>query len=491
VTPASPRGAAPALLYLAAPAALFLLLFLRLTIGVPVLALLVLAMWHVLRTERIERRGWLPAVAGGLIVGVITGFPHGPYPWDWVKHWALMGELSSHSWPLSVELNGENRFLRYYVGAYLVPALVKRVIPQIPLWAAAALWFSVGFVLVLRMVTSISTGPLSRWLAVLLILVLGGADFFGDYGYRLLYGYQTPLLPLLGVHHETWAFTVTKMPLEYSSFITALAWVPHQAIATFLVAGLMSGAAAERRLSAVLLGFGLLALWSPYGMIGLLPLVGVTALQHRGEALKPWTLFVGASAAAFALLVAGYLATDLPAAGACFACFPARLARFADFVPFLLVELLPFALILGRRMFTDALVGTASATLLVIPLMYGEVGDFVMRASLGPLFVLGLAAARTVIADWAAARRRLVHAVAVLLCAPGAISEMVYLRTAGAAHFVFVPVDPLRAAWMTDFVYGEQFTAKEFLDRCGWRYLPQYFTPKEPGLFEPQAARSP
>jgi hypothetical protein len=159
---------------------------------------------------------------------------------------------------------------------------------------------------------------------------------------------------------------------------------------------------------------------------------------------------------------------------------------FADFVPFLLVELLPFALMLGRRVITEPLLGTAATILVLIPLVYGDVGDFVMRASLGPLFVLGLAATRTVMDEWAAARRRLLHATALLLCVPGAISEMVYLRTAGEAHFSFASWDPLRAAWMTDFAYGDQVTAKEFLDRCGWRFMPQYFTAKRPGMFESQ-----
>jgi hypothetical protein len=181
----------------------------------------------------------------------------------------------------------------------------------------------------------------------------------------------------------------------------------------------------------------------------------------------------------------------MPEAGACFKCFPGRLMRFGDFVPFLLVELLPFALILGRRVLTDAVVATAAATLLVIPLMYGEAGDFVMRASLGPLFVLGLAATRTLIDEWAAAKRRLIHATAIVLCAPAAISEVIYLRTAGQAHLAFPATDPLRAPWMTDFVYGDQFTAKEFFDRCGWRFMPQYFTQQKPGMFEQPPAAPP
>jgi hypothetical protein len=74
---------------------------------------------------------------------------------------------------------------------------------------------------------------------------------------------------------------------------------------------------------------------------------------------------------------------------------------------------------------------------------------------------------------------------------PTAISEVIYLRTAGEAHLAFPRTDPLRAAWLADFAYGDRFTAKEFFDRCGWVYMPQYFTPKEPSMLKPQPADPP
>ncbi len=229
----------------------------------------------------------------------------------------------------------------------------------------------------------------------------------------------------------------------------------------------------------------MLALWSPYGLLGLLPLMFVATFQHRAELARPLTLLAGASGAALALLVAWYLSTDLPKGGTCFVCVPDRLARFYEFVPFLTVELVPFMLMLGTRIFRDVMCRTAAATLIVIPMMYGDVGDFVMRASLGPLLVLGVLAIQSLLTDWSAGRRRLFHAAAIVLCAPTAISEVIYLRTAGHAHFAYSARDPLRDPWLTDFARGDQFTAAEFLERCGWRFLPQYFIVREPEALKP------
>lgn len=469
-----PRGRAELsiLLYLGTPAVLFLLLFVRLYTGLPLLALLLAAGWYATRELPRSAGAWVPAAAGALVVAFICGFPHGPYSWDWIKHWALLKELSGHRWPLGIELEGQPAFLRYYVGAYLVPALVHRLLPQIPLWIPTALWFALGFALVLRMATALSTRPAQQWLAVALVLLLGGADAFGDYAYRWFYDYPTPLIPMFGLHHEAWQNYLFGIPLEYSAVITAFSWVPHQAIAAFLVAGLLVDRPSERELPAVFLAFGLLALWSPYAVIGLFPFVGLAAYQHRAILLKRPVLVAAGGGAAFALLVVWYLSTDLPTSGACFACVPTRLAHFHTFLPFLLVELLPFVLLLGARAWTEIPCRTAILILLVIPLAYGDRGDFVMRASLGPLFILGLAGIRALLSDWDASRRRLFHAAALLLCAPSAISEMVYLRTAGQAHLAFPRGDSLHALWLTGFIYRDDFTAVEFLNRCGWDLAP-------------------
>jgi hypothetical protein len=315
-------------------------------------------------------------------------------------------------------------------------------------------------------------------------MVLGGADFYAHYAYRSLYEFPTPILPMFGLHHEMWALNTQFMPIEYSSIVTALAWVPHQAIATFLVASFLIGQT-QRRFPVFLLCFGLLSLWSPYGMIGLLPLVLVEAWRHREQLLARESLLAGIGGAVFAILVVFYLSVELPSKGACLQCFPERLTRLHQFAPFLFFELLPFGLMLGRRLWSNVACRTSLITLTPLPLLYGESGDLVMRASLGPLFVLALASIDAVLSDWSHVRRRVVQVTALLLCVPTAISEIVYLRTAGEAHRAFASWDPLVQEWVVDFARGDRLTAQQFFDRCGWKYLPQYFATRESFVLRP------
>jgi hypothetical protein len=484
------RGTRAILVYLGLPAVLFLLFYVRWNIGLPVLALLLVATWQVLvgaRDAAPRWQPWLPALAGSAVIAWLIGFPHGPYPWDWVKHWALLGELSRHPWPLVLDFEGVPHYLRYYLGAYLVPALFHRSVPQLALWLPTLLWFGVGFTLVMRAVASIAPRPSRQWLAIGLLLILGGADFYAQLAYRGWQGYPTPMPTMLALHQESWLYNAQALPLEYSSFLTALVWVPHQAIATFLATLLIVVPAQRHALAAALLGFGLLALWSPYGMIGLLPLLLVLLVRQRAALLERATLLAGGAAVTFAFIVAWYLTTDAPTGGACFACAPARLLKYYRVVPFVVVELLPFALLLGSRLWTDVICRTALITLLFIPLTFGEAGDSVMRASLGPLFVLGVRAIAALLADWELRRRLVAQVAALVLCLPGAVSETVYLQTAARAHRAFPVTDPLRAPWMVEFGTTDQVTAVDYFNFCGWKFLPQYFTARRPAMLRDPA----
>jgi hypothetical protein len=148
-------------------------------------------------------------------------------------------------------------------------------------------------------------------------------------------------------------------------------------------------------------------------------------------------------------------------------------------------------------MFSDTRCLVSIITLVIIPLTYGQTGDFVMRASLGPLFVLMFASIRALLADMASAdraanarpmglaHRRLVHFFALVLCAPTAISEAVYLRTAGRFHQQFVSMDPMRAGRPSDFSWTDRVTAVQFFDLGEWKYRPQYFTVQQPSVIRP------
>ena len=100
------------LLYLALPALLFLPTFVRPLWGVPVLAALLVALALVLRERMQEanRTHYLMAALAALALLAVAGFPHGPFAWDWIKHWALLNTLSDNPWPVITELQGRPNY---------------------------------------------------------------------------------------------------------------------------------------------------------------------------------------------------------------------------------------------------------------------------------------------------------------------------------------------------------------------------------------------
>lgn len=465
------------LLYLAAPAWLFLLGFCRPLLGWPLAVLLLLALLCCLDQRRVEPRRLLPALLGGLLVTWLSGFPFGPFASDWIKHWALLDELSRRDWPVVLELQEQTQYLRFYLGAYLLPAGLSKL-TALPVWLSTLLWFGLGYVLVFRSLLQVIEWSGRAWLAPLLLLALAGADAYAEQLFRSLL--LLPAVPWLGMHFEAWAFNAAGLPIEYSGILTALTWVPHQSIATFLVCGMFAAPREQRQPARLALALGLLALWSPYGLIGLLPLALQEAWSRRIELGRGAVLTCLLVAILFALLVAWYLSADLPGAGACFSCLPGRLAHWLEFAPFVLLELLPFGLLLGAELWRDRQCRLVLLCLLLLPLMYGETPDFVMRASLGPLFLLSIRSVQRLL-KWAPGfRHRLALLAALCLSLPTALSEAVYLRQGGAAHRNLSERDPMAARWMRLSATQHAYTAEQFFELCGWNFVGQYFSRKPP-----------
>lgn len=488
----------PLLLYLALPALLFLLNFVQTHIGLPTAGLILCALVYAMR-ERAEGDGWMrgywqSALLGAVLVLSLTGFVSGHFNWDWIKHWAILNELSARPWPVAIELNGSVQYLRFYFAAYLVPALVHHSIPLLPLVWLTAAWFGLGLIFVFRYVAAYSVAysgansgansDIQRraWQAVLLLLVLGGADFYAEQWFR--YTNHLPVHSLFGVRY--WVSANGRLPIEYSSFLTSLTWVPHQSIASFLVAAMLIHVQTPTRLAQALLAFGLLGFWSPFGMIGLLPLLLFQVAKNL-PALSTRTCYLAAAAGVcFTLVVIAFLAADAPAAVVCLSCIPGRLKDVQALFYFLAVELLPFVLILRRRLWQEPSCLVALASLVLIPLAYGETGDFVCRVSLGPLFVLGLHAIQALFAEqnWSGLRSRFLPRTCVILalclCLPATISEAVFQLQGGRAHLAYHGEDSYNGSWLYTFADRTDYTMAGFLDISGWHFAPQYLTPVPP-----------
>jgi hypothetical protein len=464
--------------YLALPCVLFLTFFVQPWLGIPIAFGIILVSWRLSEpwSPRLSPPTLLAAglaFALALLIGILTGHS----AWDWIKHWALINELANHEWPVTLSLQGETRYLRFYIAAYLVPALVTKLSPGWPVTVATTAWFALGFGLVFRMACAAhSKRPWPVVAAAMVIpLLLAGADSLASHGLRALAG--QPATEWLGLHYENW---FPGKPLQFASALTNLAWAPHQSIAVFIAAAMIVFDRGRFSIARAILAFGLLALWSPFGMIGLLPIICLRTLPGLPNAFNWATgaaILIGGS---FAVVVAAYLSTDLPPGGLCLTCGAERLAELDDLLIFLIVELAASVLLLRGRILTDPLCATAFLSLLGLLFLRGDTIDFVARGSMGPLFILALRSTDRLLAAQNSPTGWLAAALALLLCLPTTASEIVYHASNGAAHREADARLPTDRRWLSVFSQHAGIDAKEFLDVCGWKYEGQYFSASRP-----------
>ena len=199
--------------------------------------------------------------------------------------------------------------------------------------------------------------------------------------------------------------------------------------------------------------------------------------------LSTWSSrFSFLSGTSFSLIVIAYLSKDLPDSGLCIKCFFDNLKLLDIFIIFWFVELICFAMILGRRLIADNICLISFITLIFITLLSGGKNDFMMRCSMGPLFILALRSVQTII-EWPKIYyKKVVIVIAICICLPASVSEVIYQRQGGSSYRLFQPGDPFSVAWIQKFANHNNYKAQQFLEICGTKYLKQYFTTHRPLL---------
>jgi hypothetical protein len=270
------------LIYLLLPVALFLAGWLRWTLALPLLALLLLALRAIVRGtdrpvavegERIGRPGrrlrqLVPLlVIATLLLGMSGTGGVGYQDTDWLKHNAVLKDLIDRPWPVTYEFDGQQIPLVYYVAYYLPAAAVGKALG----WAAAnwalLAWSLGGAILTLLWFQLLARRADRRTL--LLFAVFSGLDIAGQLFTRQVIA---PIRPEVGAlltwtHLEGWA-----VGWQYSANATLLFWVPNQALAGWLATGLIAyGLLNPSRELDALFCTSLVAFWSPFVALGLLP----------------------------------------------------------------------------------------------------------------------------------------------------------------------------------------------------------------------------
>lgn len=370
---------------------------------------------------------------------------------DWLKHQAMLRELIEADWPVVFRTTHDPAMLVYYVAQYLPAGLVGKFAGWDAAHNALGLTIALGIALAASWVLR-----LTRAHGVLVggaMLLFSGADVVGTRLAELLLGH--PQASIVNSQYlDAWA-----VAWQYSGFATLIAWVPQHAVGGWLSTALLldgiDDGGVERSFLFVV---ALAALWSPFAMLGLAPVILAVAfrppvrefparlraaLTAANAAGVPLLLVFGAY---YAMRMAPLTLSDLPPiSGGRPDGFMVYLQLYGWSVPrfsaylllFCLVEFAVLAAVVwaGLRAARPALRPILAACVILLaalPLFrYGQFNDLVMRVSIPALFVLAVAALTTLARPESGRRVRVAVAVLLLLGAPtGMIQVARFFRAA-------------------------------------------------------------
>ncbi len=395
--------------YLLIPFILFCIGWLRSTIALPLTAFMLWVFWRLWKNagssdESISLRATISAIALTGLWVFLSGV--GGYAFqNWDHHWrnAVLRDLITYDWPVvySSPEHGPVKMLVYYVGYWLPSALVGKAFG----WSAANfflfLWTWLGVLLtVLHLNLRLKTSLLKT---VLLLIAFSGMDALGT----LLFAGEYPTLWPPVQHLEIWAGN-----LQYSSFTTQLFWVFNQSVPAWLCIALLLN---KPRREVAVFAWSLCFFFAPLASIGLLPYLLAEWFEQTQFTVKSFLQGIR-----FDLLFASVLI--VLTSYLFFASNAAAQARglqsleLKDVLVFFLLEGGILWLLLAPRLWRDPRWAVTGLLLFLMPfIQFGHGRDFVMRASMAPLFYLLVWSGETIFQNAATRFYRIAFAIMLLI----------------------------------------------------------------------------
>ena len=405
------------LLYLTLPFLLFLFGWVRLTIAIPLALIILFTLYKLLFpnlpiSQSTNSRFpisqstvyWLLLTALWLLLSGIGGYAFQNWDHNWRN--VVFRDLMNFDWPVyyAQPESGPVKMLVYYVGFWLPSALIAKFAN----WQLANfvlfLWSLFGVLLVTHhLASALKTSPLK---ATLLFIFFSGLDFLGP----LLFpkDYPTILPPI--THLETWAGN-----LQYSSFTTQLFWVFNQAIPAWLCIVMIVTLSEAKGLSPIepetlrsqsalpqsdtrgqlVFIWSLCFFFAPLAAVGLLPYILIELVKQTDfkSPFKNLRLEQIASALIIFLLSTFYFLSNTAAQSRGFQSLP-----LDKFLAFFLLEGGILWLLLAKSKYKDPRWIVTGVLLAITPfIQLGSDRDFVMRASIAPLFYLMVMTGETIV----------------------------------------------------------------------------------------------
>jgi hypothetical protein len=255
-----------AVAYLAVPVALFFFAYGTLSVRLPLATFIGFGLWHCWRlvdTRASFRLGRLDAFFLACAAGVVLlsgSFGAGFFPnSDWVKHFAVLRFLIDNSTLTGTAPGYDGASMRYYLGWYVVPALLTKFTSRAALLPIVGTWTTAGLYLFFRVTAQLTESSRWRYTLPAVVMLFSGADALGTSFTNFSRGPQG--------HLEWWSGWI-----QYSSMLTDIFWAPQHALSAWLAIALGIRLKDSRASLAVFpLVTASLLLWSPFSAIGIVP----------------------------------------------------------------------------------------------------------------------------------------------------------------------------------------------------------------------------
>lgn len=386
-------------LYLTLPFILFLFGWVRLTIAIPLALILLFTLWQLLKQSSNTHYSlftihyspstiyWILLAAFWLLLSGIGSYAFQNWDHNWRN--VVFRDLMNFDWPVyyAQPESGPVKMLVYYVGFWLPSVLIAKVTNWQIANFALFVWSLAGLLLITHHLGNFF--KTSNLKATALLILFSGLDILGT----LFFPQEYPTIFPPITHLETWAGN-----LQYSSFTTQLFWVFNQAIPAWLCIAMLTderqSANYQLPITNKLFLFSLCFFFAPLASVGLLPyilieLVKQTDFKSPFKNLR-WEQLL--STLIIFLLSAFFFTANTAAQQRGFQSLP-----FDKFLAFFLLEGGILWLVLAPSKYKDPHWVVTGILLALIPfIQLGSGRDFVMRASIAPLFYLMLLTGETI-----------------------------------------------------------------------------------------------
>jgi len=310
------------------------------------------------------------------LIGIIPGSHIQPTA-DWMKHDAVLNDLSYCTWPPRFD----GMQLRYYLGYYLIPAALSAGVQELN-YILLYGWTVIGLTIVFLAIAPYTSTRF--FLFILAFIFFSGFDLFGGLLTNWLVGNRV---------HAGLDWWSNNVGMQYVSIMNLLLWVPQHALPAWILTTLFFN---KKTSSIILSNAGLLfsatLLWSIFVPVGAFPYFLLRAVQQR-------TLFIFKNGLT-TIVVGGpvliYLLTNSAA-------IPMEMSwslpnfTVLNYFIFMLVEVgiwIIWLLLVQKSAYYDkSLIILLTIILSLIPFLHigaGAGNDFVLRASIPSLTILAM-----------------------------------------------------------------------------------------------------